>query len=189
MENAADAFNKLFTKKPAAQETKGDTSTTSPTPKVGEDVDETVDVEVAPAVEHAHVKKEHETREQTHVEKEVHKDHYHTTVQPLKDTEVLPEKHDYSQETKKKVVNNDDNAAKAKAEADRAGFKSTKDEKQFESRVQEPTQVEEHVHHHLHETIQPVIEKGKFFQCSNSLDSANSKQRSLLHLSLTREPM
>jgi len=157
MENAADAINKLFNKKPTAQETKGDTS--SPAPVTGEHVDETVDVEVAPAVEHTHVKKEHETREQTSVEKEKHQDHYHTTVQPLKDTEVLPEQHNYSQETKTRNINNDDKAAKAKAEADLAGFKNTKDEKQFESKTKEPTKVEEHVHHHLHETVQPVIEK------------------------------
>jgi hypothetical protein len=43
----------------------------------------------------------------------------------------------------------------------RAGFESTSEEKQFESKTQEPTQGEEHVHHHLHETVQPVIEKGE----------------------------
>merc|ERR1712068_74845 len=101
------------------------TATKSTTQDVDVDVDAdtTVDAKVNPAVEHTHVKKAHETREQTFVEKEKHQDHYHTTVQPLKDSEVLPEKHDYEQESK---------------------------EKKFESSTKEPTIVDEHVHHHLH---------------------------------------
>ena len=55
----------------------------------------------------------------------------------------------------------DDSNAKAEAEADRTGFENTSKEKQFESKTTEPTQEFEHVHHHLHETVQPVIEKGK----------------------------
>lgn len=105
--------------------------------------------------------KEHETREQTFIEKEKHQDHYHTTIQPLKDSEVRPEKHDHVQETETREFNNDDGAAKAKAEADRAGFENTKDVKKVEVATKEPTLGEEHVHHHLHETIQPVIEKGQ----------------------------
>jgi len=31
--------------------------------------------------------------------------------------------------------------------------------KEFESKTKEPTKTDEHVHHHLHETVQPVIEK------------------------------
>ncbi|RDW80282.1 hypothetical protein BP6252_04920 [Coleophoma cylindrospora] len=143
MENAVTAVNKLFGRDSAPNR----------------NVDTTVDAEVAPAVEHTHVKKQHETRTQTFVEKEKHQDHYHTTIQPLKDTEVLPEKHDHIQETKHSSINHDDGGAKAKAESDRAGFKSTSEQKQYESKTQEPTQKEEHIHHHLHETIQPVIEK------------------------------
>jgi len=72
----------------------------------------------------------------------------------------LPEKHDYEQETKQRGFNHDDGAARAKAEADRKGFESTSDEVKFESKTKEPTREAEHVHHHLHETVQPVIEKG-----------------------------
>jgi len=163
MENAAAAVNSLFGKGKSSDEPEVMKSTTDPsTPaSISGDVDKTVeeDAEVAPAVEHTHVKKQHETREQTFVEKEKHQDHYHTTIQPLKDSEVLPEKHDSTQETEHKNINKDDGRAKAKAEADRAGFESTSEEKQFESSTKVPTQEEEHVHHHLHETVQPVIEK------------------------------
>jgi hypothetical protein len=157
MDNAVNAVNKLFAKDPAPNQPEDEKFPNSPAPtSTGRDVDTTV----APAVEHTHVKKQHETREQTFVEKEKHQDHYHTTVQPLKDSEVLPEKQDHTQETEHRSINHDDGGANAKAEADRAGFESTSEQKQFESKTQEPTQGEEHVHHHLHETVQPVIEKG-----------------------------
>jgi len=164
MDNAMNAVNKLFAKGPASDQLEDDKATnnrsnSSAPISTGRDIDTTVDSEVAPAVEHTHIKKQHETREQTFVEKEKHQDHYHTTIQPLTDSEVLPEKHDYTQETKHRSINNDDSTAKAKAEADRAGFKSTSEQKEFESKTQEPTRGEEHVHHHLHETVQPVIEK------------------------------
>jgi len=164
MENAVTAVNSLFGKDPAPTQPETDsvtnnTASTSAPTATSEEVDKTVDSEVAPAVEHTHVRKEHETREQTFVEKEKHQDHYHTTIQPLKDSDVLPEKHEHIQETERLNVNNDDGEAKARAEVDQAGFASTSEEKQFESKTQEPTQVNEHVHHHLHETVQPVIEK------------------------------
>jgi hypothetical protein len=166
MENAAAAVSSLFAKDPASPHPEAENTNTTdssvPTKSSDKDADSTtVDSEVAPSVEHTHVKKEHETREQTVVEKEKHQDHYHTTVQPLKDSETLPEKHNYTQETQQKSVNNDDEAGKAQAAADRAGFQSSSDEKQFESTTKEPTIGEEHVHHHLHETVQPVIEKRK----------------------------
>jgi len=158
MDNAVNAVNKLFAKDPAPAQSEGENVTSAPTSN-GQEAEKTVDSEVAPAVEHEHVKKQHETREQTFVEKEKHQDHYHTTIQPLKDSEVLPEKHDHIQETERRNINNDDGTAKAKAEADRAGFESTSEQKEFESKTKEPTRETEHVHHHLHETVQPVIEK------------------------------
>lgn len=180
MDNAAAAVSRLFAKGTTATEaekptdsTKTSTSTTdatvdsSVTPAVDEDT--TVEANVNPAVEHTHVKKTHETREQKFVEKEKHQDHYHTTIQPLKDSEVLPEKHDYTQEQKERNIDRDDGTARAKAENDTAGLQSSIDEKKFESEAHEPTVVNEHVHHHLHETVQPVIEKGMFNFTSWSL--------------------
>merc|ERR1711977_500814 len=145
MDNAAAAVSKLFgagsTTNDAEQPTSSTPSTTatkSTTPDVDVDADTTVDAKVNPAVEHTHVKKAHETREQTFVE---------------------TEKHDYEQESKEKNINRDDSTAREKAANDTAGYQSSIDEKKFESSTKEPTIVDEHVHHHLHETIQPVIEK------------------------------
>ncbi|KFY43294.1 hypothetical protein V494_02040 [Pseudogymnoascus sp. VKM F-4513 (FW-928)] len=123
------------------------------------DEDTTLESEVSPAVEHKHVKKQHETREQTFVHKDKHQDHYHTTIQPLKDSETLPEKHDRTQETRRRSINNDHSDAKKKAEAGRSGFKNTTDQEQFETKTKDPTQEDVHVHNHWHETVQPVIEK------------------------------
>ncbi|KAL2068134.1 hypothetical protein VTL71DRAFT_16232 [Oculimacula yallundae] len=169
MDNAAAAVSKLFSKatptdteKPTGS-TKASANTdatkTNTTVDVDADADTTVDAKVNPAVEHTHVTKAHETREQTFVEKEKHQDHYHTTIQPLKDSEVLPEKHDFEQETQERSIDKDDGAAREKAEMDTAGYQSSIDEKKVETASKEPTVVNEHVHHHLHETIQPVIEK------------------------------
>jgi hypothetical protein len=85
VDNAVNAVNKLFAKDPAPNQPEGEkvtnnTSNSSAPTSTGRDVDTTVDSEVAPAVEHTHVKKQHETREQTFVEKEKHQDHYHTIV-------------------------------------------------------------------------------------------------------------
>jgi len=170
MDAASNAIDRLFASKDSASKDETVSNNTSSsnidatrsTSSPGHDVDTTVSSETAPAVSHEHIKKQHETREQTFIEKEKHQDHYHTTIQPLKDAEVLPEKHDHVQETEHRNFDHDDNAAKAKSEADRAGFENTSEKEEVEVETKEPTLGEEHVHHHLHETVQPVIEKGKF---------------------------
>lgn len=178
MDAASSAINNLFSKAPTPG-TRGENDTTTASSNTTDtsssvdtssvDKDTNVTQEVAPAVEHAKITKQHETREQEVVEKERHQDHFHTTIQPLKDSEVLPEKHDETTaETQYRNVNNDSEQAKAQADADRSGFQNTTEEsKTLEAATQEPTQTTEHVHHHLHETIQPVIEKGKLQSSSN----------------------
>jgi hypothetical protein len=114
-------------------------------------------------VQHETVKHEHETREQTIVDRERHQDHYHTTIQPLKDSEVEETKHtSETAATEERQINNDDQGedVKAKHDAQQASFQNTTEEAATkETKVTEPTIEGETVHHHLHETIQPVIEK------------------------------
>ncbi|TVY33228.1 hypothetical protein LSUB1_G006117 [Lachnellula subtilissima] len=121
MDAASNAVNKLFTSKSPVVEketthgtAKSDINAAPAVSSPGDDVDTTVSSKVAPAVEHEHIKKQHETREQTFVEKEKHKDHYHTTIQPLKDSAVRPEKHDYVQETEHRSFDHDNDTAKQK---------------------------------------------------------------------------
>jgi len=141
-----------------------DTKQTAPvvdTAATGEK-DTTIDQTIAPAVEHEHVKHEHETREQKVVDREIHQDHYHTTVQPLQDREVADVKENTVVDaTEERRINKDKEGEKVKAKvaADQAGFKSTHNEETHETKSTEATAAATSVHHHLHETIQPVIEK------------------------------
>ncbi|EME47043.1 hypothetical protein DOTSEDRAFT_41561 [Dothistroma septosporum NZE10] len=125
--------------------------------------DTTIEQEVAPAVEHETVKKEHETREQTVIDRERHQHHYHTTVQPLKDREVEATEHVHEQAaTQERVIDKDDEGDQIKARVDaREGAFSDKtvEAATKETKTDEGEVVGEQVHHHLHETIQPVIEK------------------------------
>ena len=141
--------------------------------KAGEK-DTTVEQEVAPAVEHDTITKTHETKEQKVVDKEKHVDHYHTTVQPLADREVQETKHDHEQApTEYRNINKDtkgpDVKAQAAAEREQFGDK-TEEGATLEKTTNEGEVVGEQVHHHLHETIQPVIEKGKQYSITFSVD-------------------
>ena len=129
---------------------------------VKDPVETSVVEEVAPKVEHETVVKEHEEKEKTVVDKERHQDHYHTTVVPAQAQEVLPEEHRYEDTaTEVKKFQHDDGAAKNQSEARKTGFQDTKEEMKTNQKTVEATEVgSEQVHHHLHETIQPVIEKG-----------------------------
>lgn len=132
--------------------------------RVSKDKDTVADQAVAPAVEHDKITRQHETRERDVVEKEVHKDHYHTTVQPLKDREVEDTKHEFEQSaTQYKDVDKDDGAGKEKAAQNLAGFQNSVEEGGMtETQGKDETVLGEHVHHHHHEIVQPVIEKGKW---------------------------
>jgi len=117
---------------------------------------------VNPAVEHETIKKEHETVEDVVIDKEKHQHHYQTTVQPLEDREVLPTQHEHEQvATEVREFDNDDaKAVPAQVEARNAEFEDqTVEGKTFETTTQTEKVANDEVQHHLHETIQPVIEK------------------------------
>jgi len=95
------------------------------------------------------------------VEREVHQSHYHTSIQPIVVEEVLPEQHEHELQpvdhTEYKYGNED--AVKQKA-TDVSRFADKREEKETEhSQFEHPTVAAEHVHHHVFETIQPVIQK------------------------------
>ncbi|KAI1434156.1 hypothetical protein GGR50DRAFT_695436 [Xylaria sp. CBS 124048] len=114
----------------------------------------------APAVEHETVRREHQQREQKVVEKERHQDHFKTTVQPLKEREVKPEHHVHEQAAVQTEHHDHDRNAKHVVNNQQSKFKDERREADTATKVtQEPTLTSEHVHHHYHETVQPVIEK------------------------------
>lgn len=124
--------------------------------------DTTVHEKVAPAVVNEQVIKQRHEEAQTAIDREVHQDHYHTSVQPVKDREVLPEQHSHRMAAveQREIQHGDSNAIKARLEEERLKFQDTRTEVGTkETHSVAPVIAGEHVHHHVHETIQPVVQK------------------------------
>ncbi|CAI6247285.1 unnamed protein product [Periconia digitata] len=124
--------------------------------------DTTVHETVAPAVQHEVVKPHEHEEILTAVDKEVHQDHYHRTVQPVKDREVLPEQHEarLGGVQHREFDHRDMEATKRNLATEQAGFKDERViEETTKTQTAAPTIGGEHVHHHIHETIQPVVNK------------------------------
>ena len=111
---------------------------------------------------HENINKQHHEEVQKAVDREVHQDHYHTTVQPVQDRQVLPEQHSHRQAT---TEHHEHHHGKERAIADslkqeRTHFQDkTTQGRTTESASSLPTVTGEHKHHHVHETIQPVVQK------------------------------
>lgn len=122
--------------------------------------DATVHQEKAAPVVHEDVKSHEHERVDTNIDHEVHQDHYHTTIQPVKDKNVLPTKHVYKENEVEEEIDHRDNEAKIKAKEEAARIHNEKHvEGTTHSKEYVPAKEHEHIHHHLHETIQPVIER------------------------------
>merc|ERR1711974_53217 len=124
--------------------------------------DTTVHETVNPAVTQENVTRTQHENVTTAVDREVHQDHHHTSVQPIKDREVLPEQQNHQMagvETRNLKHGNDEHV-KERLAAEQAQFKNTRSvgDTQHSSSAN-PTIAGEHVHHHVHENIQPVIQK------------------------------
>lgn len=124
--------------------------------------DTTVHENVAPAVQKEQVNLEQHERATTAVDREVHQDHYHTTEQPVKDTEVLPEQHHHNLMPVEKREFEHDNKDEVKRnvaeQQNQYRNETTRVEGQHTTTAQ-PSVAGEHVHHHVYETIQPVVQK------------------------------
>lgn len=161
MDAASTAFNKIMHRHSNKDEDAGPGSADAG--KGGQDT-ATMDRNTAPEVEHETVKRRHEQREQKVLERERHQDHHKTTVQPLQEREVMPKQHFHEQaEVQHQRVNRDvDRDAEAMLERKQAQFQNTSKEAGTRNEfVQEPTLSSERTHHHLYETVQPVVEKGR----------------------------
>jgi len=124
--------------------------------------DTTVHEHVAPAVTNENVTRTHHNETTTAVDREIHQDHHHTTVQPVTNREVLPEKHSHHMAGVEHREHHHGNseAVKARLEQEAAQFKNTRTEGETrETQSTAPVVGGEHIHHHVHETIQPVIQK------------------------------
>ncbi|KAL8953376.1 MAG: hypothetical protein Q9222_000753 [Ikaeria aurantiellina] len=124
--------------------------------------DTTVHEKVAPAVVQENVTKHRHEEATTAIDREVHQDHFHTSVQPVVDREVLPEQHQHNMVgvEHREHHHGDTGAVKARLEQEAAQFQSTRHQGATkESHSVAPVIAGEHVHHHVHETIQPVVQK------------------------------
>lgn len=124
--------------------------------------DTSVHETVAPAVQHETVKPHQHENINTAVDKEVHQDHYHRTVQPVHDREVLPETHEakLGGVQHREFDHRDHDTTKRNLVQDQQQFQDKRTvEGTTSSRSVAPTVGGEHVHHHIHETIQPVVHK------------------------------
>jgi len=124
--------------------------------------DTTVHERVAPSVTNETVTPTKHENITTAVDKEVHQDHYHTSVQPVHDREVLPEKHHHNlaavEHREHHYGNKEDVAQRLQQEAAQFKDKSVRAETTH-TQAAAPTVAGEHVHHHVHENIQPVVHK------------------------------
>jgi len=124
--------------------------------------DTTVHEAVAPAVQHEVIKPHVHEEVNTAIDKEVHQDHYHRTVQPIQDREVLPEAHSakIGAVQHREFDHRDAEGTKRALVSEQARFADERrvDETSHSQSVA-PTIGGEHVHHHIHETIQPVVQK------------------------------
>ena len=117
---------------------------------------------VNPAVTSETIKPHRHEEVQEAVDREVHQDHYHTTVQPIQHQEVLPEKHHHQMRdvSHKEFEHGDDHETRQRLERERAQFAGTSTTHETRHTSAAAPVVEgEHVHHHVHETVQPIVHK------------------------------
>jgi len=124
--------------------------------------DTTVHERVAPGVTNETVAPMQKEERQIATDREVHQDHYHTSVQPVKHREVLPEQHHHNlvpvEHRTHDHRDTQDTESRLHQNATQFKNQSMRTETQHNATAA-PTVTGEHVHHHVHETIQPVVHK------------------------------
>ncbi|KAL7920872.1 hypothetical protein ACQKWADRAFT_296953 [Trichoderma austrokoningii] len=124
--------------------------------------DTTVDEEVRRPVTEEHVRPQEHEAVRTATEKEVHRDHHHTSVQPIQHKETLPEKHTHKVlPTEHRTIGHGNNKdVEDILRRDEAKYKDTSAvHDTVHTSSEAPAVTGERWHHHVHEHVQPVIEK------------------------------
>lgn len=107
----------------------------------------TVHQEEATAVVHEDVKRHEHEQVDTVVDKEVHKDHYHTTIQPIKDEKIIPAKHVFKNTEAELEIDHRDNTAKSEAKREAATIQNKrKVQDTTHSKEHAPVQEDAHIH-------------------------------------------
>ena len=100
----------------------------------------------------------------TAVDRESHIDHYHTSIQPIIDSETLEEQHhSHVLPVEKRTFEHDDKIeVQNRLEAEQAKFRDHVERVEGEhTREVVPVATSEHIHHHVHELIIPLVNKRK----------------------------
>lgn len=122
----------------------------------------TLDQDVRAAVTDEHVKPHRHENVTTALDKEIHQDHHHTVVQPVKHTETLPEQHHHNivPVEHRSFEHGNERDVKATLERDAAQFKNKSvTHETTHSSTTAPVVAGERTYHHVHEHIQPIIQK------------------------------
>jgi len=127
-----------------------------------------VDIEQtsSPAVTHERLQEaKHENVTVAH-DREIHQHHHQTHVQPIQDKVIEPEQHHHNIipiEHREHHHNKDAEVERTLAEQ-QAQFRNEQEVLPTQHSKSNNTVVGEHVHHHIHDTIQPVIERERHQQ-------------------------
>lgn len=127
--------------------------------------DTEVDQQVIPAVTHETVDSTERDIDQTVVHQDVHEDVYHTTVQTVLDTQQLPE------QVVNKVAPIEERSFDERGDPKEIGKHLAEEAAQYHDEhvvnetkhvhTIEPTVTGEHIHYHVHERIQPIVQRGQ----------------------------
>lgn len=124
--------------------------------------DTTVDEVIRPAVVEEKIQPIRHEEVTTAVDKKIFQDHYHTTIQPIQDRVVLPEKHEHriAPVVERSFEHEDKERTRASLDEIAAKFHDTSITHETQrTTIALPTVTGERVHHHVHEKLQPVIYK------------------------------
>jgi len=120
-----------------------------------------VDQESNPAVVHERIAPEEHHDVTKAIDREVHQHHHQTHVQPIQDSVVESEQHHHkvaAVEERHHHHGKDEEINRTLAERN-AGFQNEREVLPTQTGQSHQTVVGEHVHHHIHDTVQPVIER------------------------------
>ncbi|KAF2483184.1 hypothetical protein BDY17DRAFT_249600 [Neohortaea acidophila] len=122
----------------------------------------TVHERVAPAIYHETISRHEHEELVTVIEKEFTQDHFHTSVQPITDSETAEEQHHHNNlPVEDRHFEHDDiDDRDSRLAAEREKFKDETYHVNGEhTQNVVPTVTGERIHHHVHEIIQPIVNK------------------------------
>lgn len=121
----------------------------------------TVDEDIRPQITEEQIRPHQHENVTTAVDKDIHQDHHHTTVQPLKAKEVLPEQHTHNvlPTEHKTFKHGNEQELRDTLARDAAKYKDTSVTHGTTHSNSGTAVSGEHIHHHVHEHVQPVVQK------------------------------